>query len=97
MLAEALKSLASSGLNNPSLAADADIDAAANEAIELIGDKVVDETTALDIAFYRLKIRLKIDVDESDMYLYQSALKRLADAPFKTDEGAGGNIMYRAV
>jgi hypothetical protein len=93
-LAEALASLALSGLNNPSLAKEADIVAAANEAIELIGDKSLDETTTLDIAFYRLKIRLKIEVSEADIYLYQSALKRLANAPYIN---AGGSLSYRAV
>ena len=92
-LTEALTSLAQSGLNNSALATAPDIEAAANEAIELIGKKEIDDTTALDIAFYRLKLRLKIVIDEADAYLYESALKRLAAAPYKSD-GAGGVILY---
>jgi hypothetical protein len=91
-----LASLAESGLLNPSIATEDDINAACEEAIRLIGSKSVNETTELDLAFYRLKNRLKIEIGEDVAFLYREALSAVKNAPY-SDASSGSNILYKAV
>jgi hypothetical protein len=85
-LQAALRERANVSLANPAVVKDADIEAASREANDLCGSRLPNQTLWLDIAYYRLQLRLKCDITELDDSLYKRAIAALKDAPI--DSGA---------
>jgi hypothetical protein len=70
-------------LANASKVTGADIEAAVREAGDLCAGRGVSDTVGLDIAYYRLQIRLKCDISELDNEMYQAALKIVRASPLE--------------
>lgn len=70
-----LETRAKAGLSNPAEVTSEVLDLALKEALEIVGRKQVNDTTKLDIAFFRLMLMIKKNgIDEDDMDLYKAAL-----------------------
>jgi hypothetical protein len=96
-LLDRLKTFASSALLDASIASESDYTAAVAQAKEMIGSREVSDVTALDIAVFRFKLRLKVMMSEEDLLLYQNAIKAVNNAPIKGDDSKGGGFKYAAV
>jgi hypothetical protein len=88
-----LKDRADRSLANPAKVTDGDIAAAVAESNDLCGGRKVIDAARLDIAYFRLKLRLKSEIDETDETLYKRALEIVRSSPI---EGAG-NSAYNGV
>ncbi|PLY04886.1 MAG: hypothetical protein C0625_15350 [Arcobacter sp.] len=80
-LIERLESRAKAGLSNPAEVTPELLEAALNEAVEIVGKKDVGDTVKLDIANFRLMLMIKKNgVDDEDLDLYKEALKSVKNA-----------------
>ncbi|WP_260951403.1 hypothetical protein [Campylobacter sp. RM16187] len=75
-------------LKNPNEVTDDVCECAVNDALEACKDRNVPYFAAEDFAYIRLKIYLKIELDETDVMLYETAQKAIKNAPFLSSDGA---------
>jgi hypothetical protein len=90
-LQAALREKADVSLANPAAVTDGDIEAALREANDLCGARKVIDTARLDIAYFRLQLRLKCDITELDNELYKQALQIAKSSPIEGAIGAAYN------
>ena len=83
-LADSLLNRARRSLQNPSVVTDEDCEIAAHESSDICAGRVVNETTRLDIAMYRLKLRLKVAISEEDEANYDRALAVLRQSAYES-------------
>lgn len=80
-LIQRLDTKAKAGVSNPSEITPELLELALKEADEIIEKKIVNDTTKLDIAFFRLMLMIKKNgVDSEELDLYKAALKIVKDA-----------------
>ncbi|MDR1451366.1 MAG: hypothetical protein LBI57_03415 [Helicobacteraceae bacterium] len=91
-----LKAYAESALLDASIANESDYIAARAQAEDLASGRAITDTSKLDIAIYRLKARLKVEVSEEELTLYQLALAAIKNAPLISDDTKGGRFNYVA-
>lgn len=77
----ALTDRANRNLINTSVITSSVIDEAADEAESITSGKDVPLYAWLDVAMYRLKINLKIQIGETDTNLYNQAIKVVRQSP----------------
>ena len=77
----------SSILSNPDYVSDDVIKNAIEDTKEIVKEKKLQKPFILDIALYRVFIRVNLEVPQNIQNAYKEALKRLKEAPIITDSG----------
>jgi len=75
-------------LTNPSFVRDEVIEKAIEDTKEIVKDRMLESPFILDIAIYRVFMRVNLEVPENVEKAYKEALKRLKDVPISTDDGS---------
>ena len=86
-LVAALEQRGSTSLLNPDELTPEVLSAVAKESLELTEGKTIPKAMLLDIAIFRLKLHLKIEVSETDETLYKQAIKKVHSTPLTSDDG----------
>lgn len=67
---------------------------ALSEASELCGGKEAPSAVVLDLAWIRLKLYLKVELNAEDELLYDRALAFLKTAPLKNENGEKSSSLF---
>ncbi|MBE3022235.1 hypothetical protein [Campylobacter sp. 7477a] len=78
---------AKTSLKNPNEITDDVCERAINDALEACKDRDAPYFAAEDFAYIRLKLYLKVELDEMDVTLYEAAQKAIKSAPFLNTDG----------
>ena len=80
---EELRIRASGGLSNTSVISDELLEKSINDVKDIIENREVSLTTFIDLAYFRLKLRLKIKTNSDDELVYKEALYNFKKSPNK--------------
>jgi len=83
-----IKEVLSSILSNPDYVSDEVIEKAIEDTKEIIKERMLEKPFVLDIAIYRVFMRVNLEVPQNVEKAYKEALKRLKDVPISTDDGS---------
>jgi len=85
---EDVKEVLSSILSNPDYVSDEVIQKAIEDTKEIVKKRMLEIPFVLDIAIYRVFMRVNLEVPQNVEKSYKEALKRLKDVPISTDDGS---------
>jgi phage gp36-like protein len=83
-----IKEVLASILSNPDYVSDEVIQKAIEDTKEIVKERLLETPFVLDIAIYRVFMRVNLEVPENVEKAYKEAIKRLKDVPISSDEGS---------
>lgn len=93
---KALRFRATQSLANPSEITDEALEIALKESEEICQDREVKTYARLDIAYIRLKLYLKIDLNGQDELLLKNALNEVAKSPLIEPDALNSSGIYQS-
>ncbi len=73
------------------------IEGAIFEALDLVNEKPIGDTLLLDLAYVRLKLRLKIDIEQLEEKLAMMAIKEADKVALVTNESGEASVILSSV
>ncbi|WP_456480459.1 hypothetical protein [Nautilia sp.] len=90
-----VKEVLASILSNPDYVSDEVIQKAIEDTKEIVKDRMLETPFVLDIAIYRVFMRVNLEVPENVEKAYKEAIKRLKDVPINSNDGSFSVIVSK--